>query len=55
MENLVCFECGCSNNYETREIKRLYEGQGYRFYKNVQVPFCKKFGNNEILFQKKKC
>ena len=44
MENLVCFECGCSNNYETREIKRLYEGQGYRFYKNVQVPFCKNCG-----------
>jgi len=44
MKNTICFECGSKNEYELREISRLYEGDGYSFTMDVKVPFCKKCG-----------
>ncbi|MBQ8558589.1 MAG: DUF4065 domain-containing protein [Tyzzerella sp.] len=44
MRNTICFECGSKNDYELRKTKRQYEGEGYCFTMDVEVPFCKKCG-----------
>ncbi|MCM1039009.1 MAG: DUF4065 domain-containing protein [Roseburia sp.] len=45
MDNLLCLECGFTNEYEFRQTTRKYEGDGYSFTLEVKVPFCKKCGN----------
>lgn len=49
MKNIICFECGSKNEYELRDITRLYEGEGYSFTMDVKVPFCKKCGAPVII------
>lgn len=40
MDKIICFECGSINQYEMRRILRKYEGEGYSFELEVEVPFC---------------
>lgn len=44
MEKIVCFECAKINEYEMRKMTRKYEGDGYSFELEVEVPFCLKCG-----------
>lgn len=44
MEKIICFECATVNEYEMRKIPRKYEGEGYSFELEVEVPFCPKCG-----------
>lgn len=44
MEKIICFECETINKYEMRKILRKYEGEGYAFELEVEIPFCPKCG-----------
>lgn len=44
MGNIICFKCGTKNDYELRKATRQYEGEGYSFAMEVELPFCKKCG-----------
>ncbi|MBQ9700660.1 MAG: hypothetical protein IJV71_08585, partial [Lachnospiraceae bacterium] len=43
MEKIFCVECGC-NEFVMKKYRRNYEGDGYNFYLDVEVPFCIKCG-----------
>ena len=43
MEKIFCVECGC-DEFVMKKYRRHYEGQGYDFYLDVEVPFCTKCG-----------
>lgn len=44
MEKIICFECATINEYEMRKARRKYQGDGYSFELEVEVPFCPKCG-----------
>lgn len=45
MKKLICFECGSKNiDPETRKETRIYEGEGYSFKLEVDIPYCKDCG-----------
>ncbi len=44
MTRIRCAECGCLNDYVMKKINRHYEGEGYDFYLDVEVPICNKCG-----------
>lgn len=44
MAKIRCAECGCLNDYVMKKINRHYEGDGYDFYLDVEVPICNKCG-----------
>lgn len=48
MEKIICFECATVNEYEMRQVVRKYEGEGYSFELEVEVPFCPKCGNQLV-------
>lgn len=48
MEELICMECFAIDEYEMRKIIRKYEGEGYSFEMEVEVPFCLKCGKELI-------
>lgn len=40
-KNIICFECGAGNEYGFRKVSRKYEGDGYSFKMDVEIPICK--------------
>lgn len=48
MGKIICFECGISNQYEMQKVVRKYEGEGYSFELEVEVPFCVKCGKQLV-------
>lgn len=40
-----CFECGNRNDIELKKVIRRYNGEGYAFELEVEVPVCLKCGN----------
>lgn len=45
MENeIICLECGAENNYEIKKDIVKFEGEGYSFEMEVEIPFCKECG-----------
>lgn len=46
MKKIICFECGSKNiDPETRKETRIYEGEGYSFKLEVDIPYCKDCGS----------
>ncbi len=43
-ERMICVECGRENDYAMKKYNRHYEGKGYDFYLEVEVPICNKCG-----------
>lgn len=41
---IICLECGAENNYEIRKDIAKFEGEGYSFEMEVEIPFCKECG-----------
>lgn len=40
-----CFECGhSSNTWDMKKVVRHYEGKGYKFSLEVNLPHCEKCG-----------
>jgi len=48
MEKIICFNCEKINDYEIRKVTRKYEGDGYSFEMEVEVPFCSKCGRELV-------
>lgn len=48
MDKIICFECATVNKYEMRKILRKYEGEGYSFELEVEVPFCPECGRQLV-------
>lgn len=48
MEKIICFNCETINEYEMRKVIRKYEGEGYSFELEVEVPFCTKCGKELV-------
>lgn len=43
-KKIFCVECGATDDYEIRKLIRKYEGEGYCFTLEFEVPFCKECG-----------
>lgn len=41
---IICLECGAENNYEIKKDVVKFEGEGYSFEMEVEIPFCKECG-----------
>lgn len=47
MKKIRCFECGTVHfgDWVLKNTKRVYEGEGYHFELEAELPYCKKCGS----------